>query len=71
MKKPTCKFLGKFPDGSQVSFTAQIPHGAVALLQGLCQRSFDTVMAEDFPNSSTRPELRRLTITINLPVLKK
>jgi hypothetical protein len=67
VNKPTCKFIGRFPGKTQVSFTANIPSGAVTGLQTLLERSFERVMAEEFPNIQERPKLRRLLITISKP----
>jgi hypothetical protein len=67
MKAPTCKFIGKFPGGTQVHFTANIPPASVIMIQSLLQRSFERVMSEEFPNAPERPKLRRLVITISTP----
>jgi hypothetical protein len=68
MKKPTCKFVGKIPGRTtSVSFTADIPVGAVQMIQSLLERSFARVMADEFPDASQRPQLRSMVITIKKP----
>lgn len=56
-----------FPGKTQASFTAEIPSGALIILQSLLERSFERVMAEEFPNASERPKLHKLVITISKP----
>jgi hypothetical protein len=63
-----CQFQGRFPDSKpKVSFTTNVDQLTAALMVKNHVAAFRQVMAEQWPDKSIRPRLRKLVITVNFP----
>lgn len=61
------KFIGQFPGSkTSVSFSTDIGIGGAVMTKDLAVM-FRRVMEETYPDFATRPQLKQIVVTVNLP----
>jgi hypothetical protein len=65
----SCRYQGRFPNSkTNCEFTIKTDVLAASIMAAPMVAAFRRTMADHYPDKAGRPELKKLTITLNFPL---